>query len=392
MRLALLSVLLLGVACSSDKPPVQGEPDASGPVDSGSDAGSDAGSDDDGGTGADDGGSTGDGGTGSPDAGSGEEDAGSCEPPASVRESLFVPGLNNPRRLAVDATDIYISESHSLRPSQTEGNGQILRVPRSGGDVATVAKGFIAPNAIAVNAQFLFVLDQTGLWRVDKATGARGTVPIEASVPDVISSGTDVLLGRLAGRDYVVVATGARRLVRVDATGSASSSLVLYEGPAGTQVRGARIDGTDVWFLVTGNTEPGLYRVPLDLETPAERVNASISSGTSLELTPSRFLITEGGGGTGRVLALPRAGGEARVLADGLQGPLFPVELHGAVYFKESVAGDAGFLRRVRGCPANTTDSVGPVGTGPGGLIVDGDTLLFTSQESGTGGAVGRVP
>ncbi|MCP3169328.1 signal integration modulator SinM [Myxococcus qinghaiensis] len=366
MRLALLSVLLLGVACSSDKPPVQGEPDASGPVDSGSDAGT--------------------------DAGPGEEDAGSCEPPPSVRESVLVPGLNNPRRLAVDATDIYISESHSLRPQADYGDGQVLRLSRADGTVSSLAKGFRSPDAIAVDARNIYVLDQGGLWRVDKATGERGTVPIEASLNGVITGGTDVRLGRLSGKDVLVVATGARRLVRVDTTGVSPSSLVLFEGTVDTQVRSARIDGTDVWFLVTGGTEPGLYRVPLDLDTPAQRVDASITTGTSLELTPTHFLITEGGGGTGRLLKLPRAGGEARVLADGLQGPLFPVELNGAVYFKDAVARSPAFLRRTRGCPPGTSDAVGPEGTGPGGLLVDGDTLLFTSQESGTGGAVGRVP
>ncbi|MFY2558594.1 signal integration modulator SinM [Corallococcus terminator] len=381
MRLALLSVLLLGVACSSDKPPVQGEPDASGPVDSGSDAGMQP----DGGV------DTGDGGTGS-DAGPGEEDAGSCEPPPSVRESVLVPGLNNPRRLAVDATDLYISESHSLRPQADDGDGQVLRVSRADGAVSSVAKGFRSPDAIAVDSKNVYVLDQGGLWRVDKATGERGTVPIEASLNGVITGGTDVRLGRLSGKDVVVVATGARRLVRVDTTGASPSSLVLFEGTVDTQVRSARIDGTDVWFLVTGGTEPGLYRVPLDLDTPAQRVDASITTGTSLELTPTHFLITEGGGGTGRLLKLPRAGGEARVLAEGLQGPLFPVELNGAVYFKDAVARSSAFLRRTRGCPPGTSDAVGPEGTGPGGLLVDGNTLLFTSQESGTGGTVGRVP
>ncbi|NTX38715.1 signal integration modulator SinM [Myxococcus sp. CA033] len=387
MRLALLSVLLLGVACSSNKPPVQGEPDASGPEDSGSDAGTQP----DGGVDPGDGGSGDDGGTGA-DAGPGEDDAGSCEPPPSVRESLLVPGLNNPRRLAVDATDIYISESHSLRPNAPAGEGQILRLPRAGGGATSVAKGFFAPDAIAVDAKNIYLLDQEGLWRVDKATGERGTLPIEASLNSVITGGTDIRIGRLSGKDVLVVATGARRLVRVDTTGATPSSLVLFEGTVDTQVRGARIDGTDVWFLVTGGTEPGLYRVPLDLDTPAQRVDASITTGTSLELTPTHFLITEGGGGTGRLLKLPRAGGEARVLAEGLQGPLFPVELNGAVYFKDAVPRSSAFLRRTRGCPPGTSDAVGPEGTGPGGLIADGDTLLFTSQESGTGGAVGRVP
>ncbi|AGC46240.1 hypothetical protein MYSTI_04952 [Myxococcus stipitatus DSM 14675] len=391
MRLALLFVLVLGVACSSsNRPPGPGEPDASASEDSGTrdDGGT---PEDDGGT-REDGGPTDDGGT-PEDGGTGEEDAGSCEPPTSVRETLLVPGLNTPRRLAVDATDLYISESHSLRPGQVDGEGQLLRLPRAGGDVVSVAKGFIAPDAIAVDSKNIYVLDQQGLWRVNKATGERGTVPIEASVNNVITGGTEVLATRLNGRDVVVVATGARRLVRVDTVGATPASVVLFEGEPGTQVRGARVDGLNVWFLVSGGGEPGLYRAALDESTPPQRVDPSITSGTSLELTPTHFLITEGSGGTGRVLEVSRAGGDqARVLAEGLQGPLFPVELNGAVYFKESVASGSDFLRRVRGCPPGVTDAVGPLGTGPGGLIVDGNTLLYTSQESGTRGAVGRVP
>ncbi|MFP2904252.1 hypothetical protein ACLESD_04075, partial [Pyxidicoccus sp. 3LFB2] len=84
--------------------------------------------------------------------------------------------------------------------------------------------------------------------------------------------------------------------------------------------------------------------------------------------------------------------GTVRGAGHGLQGPWFPVEFNGAVYFKESQPGSANFLRRVRACAPGTSDAVGPEGTGPGGLVVDGNTLLYTSQESGTGGAVGRVP
>jgi len=390
MRLALLSFLLLVVACSSDKPPARGEPDASASVDGG-----DGGGTPDGGSSGGDGGSTGeDGGSTGEDGGStGEEDAGHCEEPAREPGTVLVPGLNNPRRLAVDATDIYISESHSLRPQPDDGDGQVLRLPRGGGEVATLAKGFRSPDAIAVDAKNVYVLDQGGLWRVDKATGERGLIPIEASVNNVTVGGTDVRTARWSGRDVVVVATGRQRLVRVDTVGAAPSSLVLYESPLNAQVRAARVDGETVWFLVSGGSEPGLYRVALDGSSPAERVVTSITAGTSLELTPTHFLVTEGGGGTGKVWKLPRAGGEPVLLADGLRGPLFPVWFRGAVYFKETVAQSPGFLQRLRGgCDTSTLDEVGPQGTGPGGLLVDGETLLYTSQESGTGGAVGRVP
>jgi hypothetical protein len=293
----------------------------------------------------------------------------------------------------VDATDLYISESHSLNPQQpSPGAGQVLKLSRSGGAATVLATGFRAPDAIAVDATSVYVLDLDGLWRVDKATGKRGDRAINTTLNNVTVGGTEILRTTLSGRDVLVVATGTRWLVRVDTDGGNSQD--LYAGPSAARVRGARVVGTDVWFLVVGggDTVAGLYRVPLDGSAPAERRDASVTQGTSLEVTPTHFLITEGSGGTGRVLKLPRAGGTAEVLATGLQGPMFPVELGGTVYFKESRAGSADFLRRVRPCAPGTSDPVGPAGTGPGGLLVDGDTLLYTSQESGTGGAVGRVP
>lgn len=395
MRLALLSVLLLAVACSSDTPPQVGRPDASGTEDSGTggdagpepaDAGVDAGADDDAGTGVD-------GGDPGPDAGA--ADGGSCEAPSLEPGTELATGLNTPRRLAVDATDVYVSESHTLNPQQPEpGPGRVLRLSRSGGAPTPLATGLRAPDALAVDATHVYVLDLGGLWRVDKATGTRDAEPIDSTLNNVTVGGTEVLRATLAGREVLVVATGLRWLVRVDT--DRSNRVALYTGTGAAQVRGARVVGTDVWFLVSAGTGPGnssgLYRVPLDGSAPAERWNATVLQGHSLEVTPTHFLVTEGSGGNGRVLRLPRAGGTAEVLASGLQGPWFPVERDGTVYFKDARAGGADFLRRVRACAPGTSDPVGPSGTGPGGLVVDGSALLFTSQESGTGGAVGRVP
>lgn len=388
MRLALLSALLLTLACSSeDKPPVQpGRPDAgqtddagtddAGTDDAGTDAGADAGAPVDAGT---------DGGV--PDGGGG------CEAPAPVTGTVLGSGLNNPRRLAVDGTHLYISESHTLNPQQpTPGPGRLLRRARSGGPVTPVATGFRAPDAIAVDEDSIYVLDLDGLWRVDKATGMKAERQLDTTVNNVTVGGTEVRRATLADRAVLVIATGRHWLVRVDTDGD--NRQVLYTGTGfAPQVRGARVVDADVYFLVTGVEAPGLYRVPLDGSRAAELVDGNVA-GTSLEVTPTHFLITEGGGGTGQVLRLPRNGGAAQVLASGLQGPLFPVEANGTVYFKETGAGGPGFLRRVRACAPGTSDPVGPTGTGPGGLLVDvdGNTLFYTSQESGTGGSVGSVP
>ncbi|MFP2910977.1 signal integration modulator SinM, partial [Pyxidicoccus sp. 3LFB2] len=309
MRLALLSVLLLAVACSSDTPPQTGQQDAGGGNDAGAreDAGTepDAGEAPDAGTepldaGADagtaeDAGTAGDAGTG---VDAGTVDAGTCEAPVAERGTELASRLNTPRRLAMDATDIYVSESHSLNPQQpSPGAGRVLKLSRTGGEPTPLTTGFRAPDALAVDATSVYVLDLDGLWRVDKASGRRGELPIDATVSNVTVGGTEVLRASVAGREVVVVATGSRWLVRVDTDGGNRQE--LYAGTGAAQVRSARLVGSDVWFLVSGGPNPGLYRVPLDGSAAAERRDATVTRGNSLEVTPTHFLLTEGGGGDG---------------------------------------------------------------------------------------------
>ncbi|XXF80735.1 signal integration modulator SinM [Myxococcaceae bacterium GXIMD 01537] len=402
-RAALLSALLLVNACTcgGDPPPVTpGGPDG-GTVatrDDGDDAGTDGGAPSDGGldAGPSSDGGTGDAGTqgdgGSEDAGTppdGGQDCALSEPRA---HTALASTLNNPRRLAADEENLYVTESASLNPNQTEGRGRLLRIPRAGGAAVEVAGGLLAPDALAVDATHAFVLDRNGLWRIDKATGQRGTLPIDGTLNNVILGDTEVLLSG----NTVVVATGLERLVRLGKDGS--NRFELYKGPAGSQVRGARLVGGDVWFLVTSSAPntAGLYRVPLNAidSVSAERVDASVTSGQSLEVTPTHFLIAEGSEGTGRVLMLPREGGAPLVLAEGLQGPSHPVQVGDTVYFKDATPSGAGpsFFRHVRTCAPGTVATVGPSGAGPGELLLDGTTLRFTSQESGSGGYVGSIP
>ncbi|MCP3137451.1 signal integration modulator SinM [Pyxidicoccus xibeiensis] len=396
MKLARLSVLLFAVACSSESPPVDpGQPDAGGTEDSGT-GGDDAGPTDDGGTEPDGGAEPIDAGTDAgepvPDAGTDAgTDGGTCVAPALEQGTELAARLNTPRRLAVYATDIYISESHSLDPQQEDpGPGRVLRLSRAGGDAVPLVTGLRAPDALAVDATSVYVLDLGGLWRVDKATGRKDERALDTTFSNVTFGNTEVLTAQLNGRDVLVVSTGHRRLVRVDTNGGNRQELFL--GAANNQVRGARVSGTDVWFLVANGTSPGLYSVPLDGSAAATLRDDSVTAGTSLELTPTHFLITDGGGGAGRVVRLPRSGGPAEVVASGLQGPRFPVELNGSLYFKDATDVGANFLRQVRACAPGTSDPVGPAGTGPGALLLDGTSLLYTSQESGTGGSVGRVP
>ena len=51
-----------------------------------------------------------------------------------------------------------------------------------------------------MDATSLYVLDLDGLWRVEKATGKRGDLPIDATVNNVTVGGTEVLRATLAAR------------------------------------------------------------------------------------------------------------------------------------------------------------------------------------------------
>lgn len=327
---------------------------------------------------------------GNPDGGGGPPaDAGTpfddCDAGALGAGVIAASGLGVPRRFALDGTDLYISEAGSM----STFDGQVLRLPLDGGQAVPLATGFRAPDAIAADPDFVYVVDSYGLWRIAKSDGTQVSIdPQLAGITNNVFGDTEV---RVSG-GRVVVATGLRGLVSEDPDGG--SRAALYGGDPGTLVRGAAIEGSTVFFLVANATDSGLFQVPIDGSAAPALVSSTPTGARSLALTADEFLWTEGNGGAGRVMMMGRdAGSGATVLASGLSGPTHPVRVGQFVYFKDSRSGVTdGFFRRVALCSPGTSRVVGPTGVGPGDLAFDGTRLWYSSADTYPNGVVGHVP
>jgi hypothetical protein len=191
----------------------------------------------------------------------------------------------------------------------------------------------------------------------------------------------------------VIYATGLPYLVSADRQGA--GSMTLFTGPPGSVVSGAVLAGSTVFFLVAGGAGSGLYSVQIDGSSDAGLVSSAPIDGRSLWVTPAAFLWTQGGGGDGGVIWLPRDGGAVVSLAGGLEGPAHPVLLGGNVYFKDATGGapaTPSFLQGASLCSPGSAVPLGPSGIGPGDLKTDGVSLYFTSAQAGPQGFAGRLP
>lgn len=297
--------------------------------------------------------------------------------PVSGTGTPILTGIANARRLAADDQFLYVS----VRGSLTGKDGKVIRVPLAGGLPSDVVTGVSAPDALAVSNGVLFVLDDTGLWRVDVGTGAKSR--LDTSLNNALFGETAVLVEGSS----VIVATGYRALVRVEQDGSASQNLYLAQ--AGSSVRGLARSGNDLFFLVAQGTDAGLWHVPIDGSTSAERLRTEPTDGHALILDGDQFVWSEGADGNGRTVSAPIAGGEATVLADGLSHPFQLLRYQGALYFKDTTAASADFLRGIGACGVS---AAGPEGSGPGDLLEAGGVLYFSSEAPGPEGYVSRLP
>lgn len=314
-----------------------------------------------------------------PEPDAGWLDAGTtCTPPFADAGVLVRDHLSNPRRLAREAGALYVVETGTLNGA----DGRVLRLPVAGGAEEEVANGLHSPDAIAVSATHVYVLDADGLVRIEKKSLQQERLALRSNA---IFGNTEL---RLAGSD-VVVATGLRWLSRVSPDGG---TVDLYSGDAGSSVSGAALDGQQVYFLVSGVPEAGLYQVPVDGSQPARRLRSEPTEGHALLVTASNFLWSEGGGGAGKLRISPRMGGVPNDIATGLAAPARMALVGQVVYFTDAVPGDSAFLRYASLCARGSSFAVGPTGTGPGDVLFDGKVLSFTSLAGGDGGYVAQLP
>ncbi|MDQ3265173.1 MAG: hypothetical protein M3Y59_16200 [Myxococcota bacterium] len=323
-----------------------------------------------------------------------KQDAGTvplCSPPLVGSGVTLAGGLDGPRKLATDGTHLYFTEAGA------PGTGRVSRVPLDsdgGAAVEELATGFNTPDALAVDADYVYFLDEEGLWRVNKTTGQETRLDTLAS---------NALVGESAIRiheQWLIIATGLEYLVRIGKDGT--GQILLYQAPPGATVTGVALEGTDVFFLVAGSgataSAAGLYRVPVDGSSAATRVASSPTLGRDLTVSPDAFLWTEGSAARdGAVRALSRVDGGVTTYADQLWAPSSPVAVRGFVYFQartdpspSSPASEL-FLRMAAACDPLGAPVVGPSGYGPGDLLLHEGTLYFTSLGVAGQGHVGRL-
>jgi len=316
-------------------------------------------------------------------------DGGTCLPPLGWPGGFVTTGLDGPRRMAVDDSGIYVTETGALPP----GEGRLTRVPLGGGTPLALASSFLSPDAVGLDSQYAYVVDDYGVWRVNKATGQ---VALLASLAasGAIAGQTDIQVTD----QYLVIATGYRWLTRMAKDGT--SAVDLYKGASGSAVRGVDVEGGWAYFLVADPATPangGLYRVALDGGTVPEHLSAEPVGGRSISVSAPEFLWTEGDTAPdGKVRSMSRADGGISELASGLRAPAHAVRVGEAVYFAEqtdppSISAPAdGFLLFAAPC-TKAASAVGPLGNGAGDLVWAGGRLYFTSVGISGDGYVGRL-
>lgn len=323
-----------------------------------------------------------------------KQDAGTvplCRPPLVGSAVTLAGGLDGPRKLATDGTHLYFTEAGA------PGTGRVSRVPLDSDGEAAVEQletGFNTPDALAVDAEYVYFLDEDGLWRINKASRQ------PTFLSDVASN---ALVGESTIRlhdPWLIIATGLEYLVRIGKDGT--GDLLLHQAAPGATVTGAVLEGTDVFFLVSGSgaaaSAAGLYRVPVDGSSAAERVASSPTLGRDLAVSADAFLWTEGSAARdGAVRALSRLDGGVLTYADQLWAPTSPVAVGGFVYFQArtdpSPSNPASelFLRMAAACDPLGAPVVGPSGYGPADLLLHEGALYFTSLGVAGQGYVGRL-
>ncbi len=282
-------------------------------------------------------------------------------------------GLDGPRRLATDGTDLFISEAGP----RSLARGRVLKVPLAGGLVTEVARGLRAPDAIAADGQYVFVLDGDGLWRFGKDGTGR------TFLSDVTTNHLLGDTGLLLAGEHVVISTGFEALVRIGRDGA--GRVELFRGPPGSAVRSAVMDGDSVLFLVA---DDGIYEVPL-AGGQAQRILGGITSGRALALGAGELFWTEGD----RLQSAPRQGGPVRELAAGMNAPARLAVAGQFVYVADATPSGRSnqLLRRVSLCEPKAAISVGPEGIGPADVLFAAETIYFTSAESSPLGYASRL-
>ncbi|MBI4955824.1 MAG: hypothetical protein HY908_27645 [Myxococcales bacterium] len=252
--------------------------------------------------GADGSGGAGAAGTGAAGAGlgsSGGSDPGAC--PAGEDLAHVAPDESAPSFIALDATHVYWSADTAVR-----------RAPRAGGAVETLAGGQPIAMGLTVDESFVYwaMHDDPGIRRAPKGGG-----PWVELAADIESGGAFAMVA--VDATHLYARGGCADIVRLDTTGGPVEPVVSSEGCIGA----IALDAEWLYYAAEG-AAGAILRVPkeggvAEVLVPAE-VGASGYTGAAPGLAVDAEHVVWMSSDTGRVLAVPKAGGEVRVLATGV--------------------------------------------------------------------------
>ena len=288
--------------------------------------------------------------------------------PAGQDLSSVAPAESAPSFIALDATHVYWSSEAAIR-----------RVPREGGAIETLADAQPIPMGLAVDEGFVYWANHNdpSIRRVPKTGGQWSELAV-----DIEGGGAFSMV--VLDESYVYARGNCGEIVRIAKSGGPVEPVVSSEGCIG----GIAIDEQWVYYAVDSHGG-AIARVPKSggveqVLAPAEVAAAGGYTGGAPGIAVDAERVVWMSSNTGRVLSVPKAGGDVKELATGIHMGQDVVTDGEHVYWSEfNVVGVVGVEGGIAMALAQSPQ------LGPMGLVLGEHHMFFTNYI--TTGPVMRV-
>ncbi len=240
--------------------------------------------------------------------------------------------------LAIDATNLFWSEYVDVGlpsggvPLRT---GDVVRTNLASGVSTILWNGTDAPNAVAIDSAFVYVLQNSDLQRV----------PIDGGASSVLATGPGAYgLTVFRSALYWTAYNGVDQVEVVKLDGGDASTFATGSGRPGASSTAVTQDGTNIYW---GDSAPGgvggsVYRVPLD---GGAQVPLLADAGEPLGIAYDADFLYVTTGATGSVLRIAKADGGVVTLASGQGWPYGIAVDDGFVYWVNNNGGANSVMR-----------------------------------------------